>query len=415
MDINLLDYKKILELAENKGENKFHLLLGNGFNNSLGIKTDYKSIFQEMQKEYAGYQDLTDIMKEKNYDLEIILEGLETQIQSTNSNQNFLKKYIHRKIKLDFMKATQQIVKKYIKNIYREKNTEVYLLLKNFNNYFTLNYDLTLYLLLMKFKKDDDHNDAVTFLHTNNFKIDISNQQRNHICQKIKEAYKKGSLRIKVGTDKVEESLESLPKKEFENQVKRYFRKEYWTSQEIKNAIDDVWKDLKIKATSTISLDDGFTKLLLPTYNKKQVTQNLFFLHGAFHIYSDRNIEHKITQTQDKALYNRLEEIINSEEKNIVCIFKNSTEGKKKEIEGSNYLKDAHNKLAELDGSIVIIGSSLADNDRHIFERIGKNNRITNIYISSCETSKIADYKKAKNHFQNQEIILFDWETISYS
>ena len=91
MDINLLDYKKILELAENKGENKFHLLLGNGFNNSLGIKTDYKSIFQEMQKEYAGYQDLTDIMKEKNYDLEILLEGLETQIQSTNSNQNFLK------------------------------------------------------------------------------------------------------------------------------------------------------------------------------------------------------------------------------------------------------------------------------------------------------------------------------------
>ena len=132
MDINLLDYKKILELAENKGENKFHLLLGNGFNNSLGIKTDYKSIFQEMQKEYAGYQDLTDIMKEKNYDLEILLEGLETQIQSTNSNQNFLKKYIHRKIKLDFMKATQQIVKKYIKNIYREKNTGVYLLLKNF-------------------------------------------------------------------------------------------------------------------------------------------------------------------------------------------------------------------------------------------------------------------------------------------
>ena len=38
MDINLLDYKKILESAENKGENKFHLLLGNGFNNSLGIK-----------------------------------------------------------------------------------------------------------------------------------------------------------------------------------------------------------------------------------------------------------------------------------------------------------------------------------------------------------------------------------------
>ena len=126
-------------------------------------------------------------------------------------------------------------------------------------------------------------------------------------------------------------------------------------------------------------------------------------------------LNEKITQTQDKELYNRLEEIINSEEKNIVCIFKNSTEGKKKEIEGSNYLKDAHNKLAELDGSIVIIGSSLADNDRHIFERIGKNNRITNIYISSCEKSKIADYKKAKNHFQNQEIILFDWETISYS
>src|SRR5690606_42081370 len=44
-------------------------------------------------------------------------------------------------------------------------------------------------------------------------------------------------------------------------------------------------------------------------------TQNLFFLHGAFHIYQDGKSIKKITQQSDKALYDRLESILNNEER----------------------------------------------------------------------------------------------------
>ncbi len=48
------------------------------------------------------------------------------------------------------MKATQEIVKSNIKNIYAEKNEGIFLLLKNFTNYFTLSYDPLIYILLLK-------------------------------------------------------------------------------------------------------------------------------------------------------------------------------------------------------------------------------------------------------------------------
>ena len=44
------------------------------------------------------------------------------------------------------MKAAHEIVKSKIKNIYAEKNEGIHILLKNFANYFTLNYDSFLYL-----------------------------------------------------------------------------------------------------------------------------------------------------------------------------------------------------------------------------------------------------------------------------
>ena len=62
---------------------------------------------------------------------------------------------------------------------------------------------------------------------------------------------------------------------------------------------------------------------------------------------------------------------------------------------------------------MAIIGCSLSENDNHIYQQIN-NSKIDKLYISSRESSKEPDYKKAKKLFNDKEIILFDRETISY-
>ena len=48
---SIINYKQLLiELRKTEQDN--HLLLGNGFNNSLGINTSYKGIFERMKSLY---------------------------------------------------------------------------------------------------------------------------------------------------------------------------------------------------------------------------------------------------------------------------------------------------------------------------------------------------------------------------
>lgn len=62
---------------------------------------------------------------------------------------------------------------------------------------------------------------------------------------------------------------------------------------------------------------------------------------------------------------------------------------------------------------MVIIGSSLADNDNHIFEQIN-NSAIETVFISSLLREIEKNYKLAKLRFPSKKIYLFDAETISY-
>src|SRR5690606_229562 len=109
MEINgipLLSYEQVLETIEGK-EN--HLLLGNGFNYGLGIKTGYSQIFEKMIENNHGiYKDIADLVEKCNYDLELFIGELENDIADNNV---FLKKYVNNKVKMDLMQATHEIVK----------------------------------------------------------------------------------------------------------------------------------------------------------------------------------------------------------------------------------------------------------------------------------------------------------------
>lgn len=414
---SLLNYSEVLQQIEGT-EN--HLLLGNGFNRSLGVNTSYSAIFQKMKENnYGLYKEATELVEKSKYDLESFIGKLNNDIDPDNT---FLRKYVRNKVKFDFMQATHEIVKAEIKNVYAEHNEGIFLLLKNFTNYFTLNYDSFLYLLLLKYKpiKNEEQN-AIVFQPNIKFIEEDLNKKQNNIYKEIKEARENGKLRISVGDDDtaMEKSLSTLTKTHFVKEVRTYSKayNKGWKTKDIERVVKSLIEE-ENKNQRLENVDDGSRPRTLFSNNPefiyqtvKSTTQNLFFLHGAFHIYREGKLEKKITQQTDKALYERLENILNSEKKEVVCIFQSNN--KESTIKESAYLSNCLNKLNALSGKMVIIGSALSDNDDHIFSQIRASN-VDIIYVSTLKSEQNRMFDIANKKFESKTIHLFDAESISY-
>lgn len=413
-EVPFLTYQQVLENIEGK---ESHLLLGNGFNYGLGINTGYKAIFEKMLDGNHGiYKNVEEIVIECNYDLELFIEKLEKDIKEDNI---FLKKYINNKVKMDFMQATHEIVKSEIKNVYAEKNEGIYILLKQFSNYFTLNYDSFLYLLLLNYKSVDDDIDGITVAiqPTLKFVEDDLNVQHNNIYDEISKI-RNGSLTIAPDQENnpTNAPIDRVTKGTFVAIINQYSKSnnKNWKTKDIEQVVKHILK--KEKQNQVLeAVDDGAQYRLFKdevefVFDIESKTQNLYFLHGAFHIYQDGKSIKKITQQSDKALYDRLESILNNEEQAIVCVFQ--SENKLEAIQKNEYLKKCYDKLSELSGNIVVLGSALSDNDNHIFDQINKS-KIENVFISTRKlTEKVVE--NAKSKFPEKTIVFFNTDTISY-
>ena len=405
-EISLITYKELLDKLKDDGDNN-HLLLGNGFNNSLGINTSYPEIFSRMEKKYPDYKNVQEFIN-NSFDIEHLIGHLKKQVESDKSD--FLRNYIERKIKMDFMVATNEIVQKNIKNVYKDQNKGIHSLLKNFLTYFTLNYDPFLYLLLLKFNKGKDkEGESVAFQNISLFREEDLNQKKNDIHKEIQELRENGEFSIiSESTSPTKIALNTITKSNFESIVREYSknRNKNWTSQEIINVCNHIWgKNNKPE----LHINDGFQN----DFFQNDDQQNLYFIHGSFHIFKDGNAIKKITAKTEKSFTQNLEHEINHEEKEIVFILSAQSGEKEKQITNNKYLEKCFNALSKISGSLVILGSSLAKNDKHIFGQINKSN-ISKIYISSCEKEKEDCLQQANHLFQNREIILFDYTTISY-
>lgn len=67
-EIILIKYDEVLQRIKDE---ESHLLVGNGFNRSLGINTSYDNIFNEMKNDDFGiFNDAENYVIESDYDLE---------------------------------------------------------------------------------------------------------------------------------------------------------------------------------------------------------------------------------------------------------------------------------------------------------------------------------------------------------
>lgn len=409
-DITLLTYPELLEQLGSNSPN--HLLLGNGFNNSLGIRTSYAEIFSRMKKCYSGYKNVEGFFADdSSVDIEKLIGHLKEQVEP--DKEDFLKKYIERKVKLDFMRAANEIVQENINKVYQDKSQGIHLLLKNFTNYFTLNYDPCLYLLLLKFKKDEsDLGNALAMQNDSLFQQEDLNQRQNNICGEIRQLRKEGTWRINIGPSSGSKSdLSKTKKGRFEVVAKEYNDKQEkgWMSEDISKVCNLIWKEES--NIPELSVRDGFQSSVF----KEDNLQNLFFLHGSFYIVKGKRACQKITAKQNKSFCEKLEEAIHSEDKDIVCVLTSQTEEKQAQIDANVYLKKCLDDLSKISGNLVVFGCALKENDQHIFDQVNKSN-ISRVYVSSRKEKKDRDFDRARSIFnEEKQVILFDYETVSYS
>lgn len=400
--MSLVKYSEMLSEIENT-EN--HLLLGNGFNYSLGVNTGYKNIFEVMKEHNPIYYSLN--IENENYDIEGIIGRLKNNINTPD--KDFLHLFINNQVKKDFIKACFSIVKESIKNIYEEKNNGIGLLFKNFTTYFSLNLDPFLYLLLLKYRKNDNilaFNNAIPFKEID---LNIQTSDKYKTIKDIYFTYKK-DIFDSNGNKILEKDFNKLTKTDFEKQLSDVLKSK--NIKDYKKCLEVLYEELRSDLIQ-LEIKDGFTysePLALFKYNP-EINRNLFFLHGAFHLYKDKKSIYKITKTNEKALYDIIDEILDNESKELICVFTN--ENKINEINDSPYLKRNLDELSNLNGSIVIIGSSLDDNDKHIFDCINKSN-LNKVYFASSENRFEKDNEKLKSLFPNKDFVLFDRDTISY-
>lgn len=151
---------------------------------------------------------------------------------------------------------------------------------------------------------------------------------------------------------------------------------------------------------SPLISDDGFR---YPKNNQtivqwdigREKKQNIYYFHGAMHIFSDgANIEKYTWINSGKTISEQVRESINLQ-KYPVFISEGTTEQKLARIMENSYLGRGFSSLHSIRGSLFIFGHSIRDEDNHVFDLVNDKSGVKNIFISlfgdiqSMENQKI--------------------------
>ena len=136
-----------------------------------------------------------------------------------------------------------------------------------------------------------------------------------------------------------------------------------------------------------LSVDDGFR------YPEDELTdyvvwdlgdygqQNVFYLHGALHLFDAGSEVQKYTWINTKiALIDQIREALELE-RYPVFVSEGTSESKLSRVMHSSYLIRGYRSLSQVGGSLFIFGHSLHDNDRHVLRCITRS-KVSHLYVS---------------------------------
>lgn len=197
----------------------------------------------------------------------------------------------------------------------------------------------------------------------------------------------------------------------------------YWTLM-YKERSKDIIRYFKIPAIDSM---DGFGRLPenedLTWYKSKK--QNIFYLHGALHLFDDGyDIIKAETSFEDNLMDTIRDRLKNNQYPLIVA--EGSYKEKLNKISHNKYLQNALDNLKFIQGNLFIHGHSLDDNDKHILDTISSARYLKQIFISVYDPEKNFEdiQNKAYSHFVDgqrnpKNIFFYDaesanvWDSIS--
>lgn len=436
-DVLSWDYvKSEIESSENS------VLLGNGFSRSYKAEDfDQCKILAEMNS--LNGKTATDIEKCIQDTINLLQENEKTVPKEA------IAKWIKEKLHKEFidklfekMPASVRDKENYNEAILKPYNE----FLSMFNKFFTLNYDPVFYWLTMHFQGNGDQ-DIKKLITLEEELANIPEEDKKYATKQKNIASENEKFRVKTFDSFIDKSkykmiinykdtclynktlqdaddekiiakkitktiYESLTDKkeqeencsaEFENLEK--FKDGYIES--CKKEIEQRSENVFINSTDGFFKDGGILKW------DRQNPQNVFYLHGAFHILTKDNETIKIKKddnTSTKMLDNIKKEWDNGFES--LTVLEASSDEKRKKINDSEYLTHCYNELNAISGNLVTFGVSFEDSDNHIIEAINNNDKIEKIFIGCydipCDTilNKFSHKDKiklfsTKNLFEN--------------
>lgn len=154
--------------------------------------------------------------------------------------------------------------------------------------------------------------------------------------------------------------------------------------------------------------DDGFTRYGWGINNSCLNHQNVFYLHGALHLFSKTNLYKIISEEFDNITDKITEHIMN--DKYPLTIMEGKHDNKKKRILKNSYLNHCYKKIKETEGSLFILGTSLnVHADHHIYTQI-KHSNFDSIYfgIHDKDNNDLIERIKCLGWYNSKKINFFN-------
>lgn len=408
MDILTWDYVK--SLIENNDNN--NVLLGNGFSRSYKSEEfNQKTLINEMQSLHG--KNITDIEKCIEETTKLLKESEDTVPIS------IVAKWIKENLQKEFVKKLFEKMPSSIrdKENYDEATLKPYnTFLSLFKNYFTLNYDPIFYWMMLHFQGNNDKN-LEKYINIENelLKTSEDDKKYNKIQQKYEDendnyrkisfdkfinkeeykmsiTYKDSCLYNKTLKDADNDNLytTNLTKKIYSCIVEqkdsdKNCKEEFVSLDKFKDGFIEACKKENEERKENIlvqSFDGFYPESNILTWNKDNA-QNVFYLHGAFHILEKDGKTIKIKREVNKPTNKMLDNIIKEWEHGFDSLTVLEGTGKEKieKIKKYEYLDFCLEQFKSIKGNLITHGVSFADSDNHIIEAINNNNNLENIYI----------------------------------
>lgn len=147
-----------------------------------------------------------------------------------------------------------------------------------------------------------------------------------------------------------------------------------------------------------IRCDDGFC------YNDQEIgdyvtwsvdipTQNVYYLHGALHIFDGRYEVQKYTWSNTGiALVDQIRQALD-DGRYPIYVAEGSSESKWEKVLHNAFLMRGYRSLSTIGNSLVIFGHSLHENDQHVLDCIERS-KVTNLYVSIFGNSDSEDNQR---------------------